>query len=114
MLVSGADIRLLEKSGYAKERFVQRSIQGFAQLRNRKGYCVFHSDAGHRCRVYNVRPLGCRIYPVIYSEEEGVIVDYLCPQWDTVSRKEVATKAKKLMALLKKIDDEAMKPRPQF
>jgi Fe-S-cluster containining protein len=114
MLVSGADIRLLEKSGYAKERFVQLNMEGFAQLRNRNGYCVFYADADHRCRVYNVRPLGCRIYPVIYSEEEGVVVDDLCPQRDSVSRKEVAIKAKKLMTLLRKIDDEAAKLSPQF
>jgi hypothetical protein len=55
------------------------------------------------------RPLGCRIYPVILSMEEGVIVDDLCPQAGTVSTKEIDFKREKLRKLLARIDDEAGK-----
>jgi hypothetical protein len=53
--------------------------------------------------------LGCRIYPVIYSEEDGVIVDDLCPQAGTVSKKEIDSKTEKLRKLLRRIDGEAEK-----
>lgn len=109
MLLSRTDIRLLEKAGHAREEFVRFSRKGFAQLRNSRGYCVFYQIERGRCTVYAYRPLGCRIYPVIYSEEEGVIVDNLCPQGGTVSKKEVDSEAERLMKLLQRIDGEAGK-----
>lgn len=110
MLLAKADIRLLEKAGYNREKFVCLNRQGFAQLRNSRGHCVFYQTAKHRCRAYRHRPLGCRIYPIIYSEEEGVIVDDLCPLAGTVSKKEIESKAEKLTRLLQKIDSETGKP----
>jgi hypothetical protein len=46
---------------------------------------------------------------VIYSEEEGVIVDHICPMMDTVSAGEVNRKTRKLLRLLQAIDKEAGK-----
>lgn len=109
MLLSRADIRRLERAGYDREKFVRFNRQGFAQLRNSRGYCVFYQTEKHRCRIYRYRPLGCRIYPVIYSEEDGVIVDDLCPLAGTVSKKEIMFKAEKLRSLLQKIDGETGK-----
>jgi len=111
MLLSRADIRLLERAGQAREKFVRFDRQGLARLRNNRGHCVFYQIENRRCRVYRYRPLGCRIYPVIYSEEEGVIVDDLCPQAATVSKKEIESKAKRLQKLLQRIDGEAGKLR---
>lgn len=109
MLLSRADIRLLERTGHERDEFVRFNRQGFAQLRNSRGHCVFYQFEKRRCRVYRYRPLGCRIYPVIYSEEDGVIVDDLCPQDGTVSKKEIDSKTDKLRKLLQRIDDEAGK-----
>jgi Fe-S-cluster containining protein len=109
MLLSRADIRRLERAGYDRKKFVRFNRQGFAQLRNSRGYCVFYQTAKHRCRVYRYRPLGCRIYPVIYSEEEGVIVDDLCPLAGTVSKKEIMFKAERIRSLLQRIDNETGK-----
>lgn len=109
MLLSRADIRLLEKAGHEKQKFVRFNGQGFAQLRNRRGHCVFYQIEKCRCEVYRYRPLGCRIYPVIYSEEDGVIADDLCPQAGRVSEKEIDSKRVKLRELLRRIDLEAGK-----
>ena len=106
MLLSRADIQLLERAEGTKEKFVRFNRQGLAQLRNSRGYCIFYQVEKCRCRVYKYRPLGCRIYPVIYSEEEGVVVDDLCPQARTVSKKEIDSKAKRLQRLLQRIDGE--------
>ena len=56
---------------------------------------------------YKYRPLGCRIYPIIFSEDEGIIVDDLCPMKDTVSKSEVKKKGMLLVRLLEKLDEEA-------
>ncbi len=107
--MSKADIRLLESAGHERGEFVRVNGQGFAQLRNRRGRCVFYQSEKGRCGVYRYRPLGCRIYPVIYSMKEGVIVDDLCPLAETVSRAEIDSEAERLMRLLGRIDSEAGK-----
>jgi len=109
MLLSKADIQLLKSAGHEREEFVCVNGQGFAQLRNRRGHCVFYRTDKRRCGVYRYRPLGCRIYPVIYSMQEGVIVDDLCPLAETVSRAEIDCEAERLMRLLRRIDSEAGK-----
>ncbi|MGD0160778.1 MAG: YkgJ family cysteine cluster protein [Candidatus Bathyarchaeia archaeon] len=111
MLLSKADIRLLESARHERGEFVRVNRQGFAQLRNRRGHCVFYQTDEGRCGVYRYRPLGCRIYPVIYSVKEGVVVDDLCPLAETVSQAEIDSKAERLMRLLRRIDSEAEKLR---
>ena len=107
MPLSKADIKRLEKAGFRREDFVQYDSRGYARLQNREGYCVFYDKKRRRCRVYKYRPLGCRIYPIIFSEDEGIIVDDLCPMKDTVSKSEMRRKGKMLVRLLEKLDEEA-------
>ncbi|RLI14417.1 YkgJ family cysteine cluster protein [Candidatus Bathyarchaeota archaeon] len=107
MPLSEADIKRLEKAGFHREDFVQYDSRGYARLQNREGYCVFYDKKRRRCRVYKYRPLGCRIYPIIFSEDEGIIVDDLCPMKDTVSKSEVKKKGMLLVRLLRKLDEEA-------
>jgi hypothetical protein len=107
MLLSNADIELLGKTSHSHEEFSYIDKHGFRRLRNIKGICFFYDTLEKRCRAYKFRPLGCRIYPVIYSEAEGVIVDWICPMKDTISTREIKTKTKKLTDLLQTIDAEA-------
>jgi len=107
MLLSSADVARLERAGWDRQKFMRYDINGFIRLKNRRGFCVFYDIEKYRCRIYKYRPLGCRIYPVVYSEQEGIIVDDLCPMKNTVSESEIKRKGKKVMKLLQKIDDEA-------
>jgi Fe-S-cluster containining protein len=111
MLLSAADVERLERMGYGREKFVRFDRHGFVRLRNRGGFCVFYDVERCRCRVYMHRPLGCRVYPVIFSKEEGIIVDDLCPMWSTVSKVELERKGRKLIELLRRIDAEAVSRR---
>lgn len=106
MLLSNADIRRLERMGHKRQKFVLYDSHGFARLRNRHGFCVFYSISEHRCKIYENRPEGCRIYPIAYSEQEGIVVDHLCPMRDTVSSMELRRKGEKVMVLLHTIDSE--------
>ena len=107
MMLSNADVERLERVGYNRLKFARSDRNGFVRLRNRSGYCVFHDLETCRCGIYKHRPLGCRIYPVIYSEQEGIVLDLLCPMTNTVSKREHRAKGKKLIELLKRIDAEA-------
>jgi Fe-S-cluster containining protein len=68
MLLSSEDIERLETKGYSEEFFVRFDRAGYAKLRNREGHCVFYEVEKRRCSVYADRPLGCRLYPVIYDK----------------------------------------------
>jgi Fe-S-cluster containining protein len=107
MLLSIMDIELLEKAGHDRGEYVHLDKKGYAKLQNRNGYCVFYDSAKQRCKVYEHRPSGCRIYPVIYSEEDGVILDNLCPEKNTVSADELKRKGMKVVKLLDRMDSEA-------
>ena len=108
MLLSDADTQLLKELGYPFEDFAFYDKKGFARLKNRKGCCVFYDSKIKKCKIYENRPLGCRIYPIIFSEEE-VIVDNICPMKNTVSKRELNQKGKILIKLLQRIDCEAEK-----
>ncbi len=108
MELSSDDIRRLEKAGYHRDQFSVLDNHAI-RLMNVDGWCYFYSLAERKCRVYRNRPLGCRLYPVVYSVDEGAVVDELCPMGHTVSERELRTKGKILVKLLKKIDDEKCK-----
>jgi Fe-S-cluster containining protein len=108
MMLSNTDVERLEKMGYYRQKFVRYDRLGFVRLKNHRGFCVFYDVEKCRCRIYEHRPSGCRIYPVIYSEQEGIILDDLCPMKDTVSKVELKRKGKNVMELLQRIDAEAI------
>jgi Fe-S-cluster containining protein len=107
MMLSSADVKRLEGMGYDGQKFARQDRYGFIRLRNRRGFCVFYDVERGCCRIYKQRPLGCRVYPVIYSEREGIVVDDFCPMKSTVSKIELEGEGKRLMKLLQRIDAEA-------
>lgn len=111
MLLANADIGRLERKGYDKQVFARFDKEGYATLRNQNGHCVFYDVSKQRCEVYEDRPAGCRIYPVMYDESKGIVTDSICPARDTVSEKQMTKRGKKVMKLLEKIDAEAEKRR---
>jgi len=113
MLLSNADIERLERKGYSREFFTRFDSEGYAKLRNQQECCVFYDVEKRQCKVRADRPLGCRIYPVIYDEEKGIIVDDICHAQDTVTEKQKAKKGRKVLKLLEKIDAEAEKRRSE-
>ncbi len=76
MELTREDIERLEKLGYRREEFAVCE-DGVCRLRNVDGRCYFLGEDG--CRVYEYRPLGCRIYPAVCVEGEGIAIDSYCP-----------------------------------
>jgi len=111
MLLSAKDIKRLERKGYDRDFFVRFDSEGYATLRNHRGYCVFYDAEKKRCKIHAHRPLGCRIYPIIYDETKGIIVDQICPSQGSVTEKQKAKRGKKVLKLLEIIDAEAEKRR---
>jgi len=108
MLLSKKDIKRLEKIGFSKNLFVVFDKHGYAQLRNREGYCFFYDRLNHQCSVYVERPSGCRVYPVILDEDKGIILDSICESGKSITQSEKNLKGKRVIRLLEIIDSEAL------
>jgi uncharacterized protein len=113
MLLSKKDITRLEKRGFKQRDFAKYDKQGYAQLKNRGGYCIFYDKGNRRCSVYVDRPSGCRVYPVIIDEEKGIILDTICESRNTITDQEKILKGKRVIRLLEVIDFEAVQRRPK-
>ena len=109
MLLSTEDVARLERKGYNRETFSVCDSQGFILLRNFEGCCIFYDAEKRRCRIRAIRPSGCRVYPVVYDESEGIVVDDICPAKGTITEKQKAKRGKKVLKLLETIDAEAEK-----
>jgi Fe-S-cluster containining protein len=107
MLLSAEDIERLEQKGFHRDFFVRFDKEGYATLRNQDGNCVFFDPEKRTCRERANRPLGCRIYPVMHDEDNGIVIDIICPARNTISKKQKAKGGKKVLKLLAKIDSEA-------
>ena len=105
MELSREDIRKIIGKGYRFEEFTVID-KGVTRLRNVDGYCYFYKQVDKKCQIYEKKPMGCYLYPVVYLENEGNIIDELCPMGHTISEQELKTKGKILDKLLKKIDNE--------
>ena len=107
MLLTKGDIARLVNKGFMESSFVKVDKLGYAQLKNRHGYCVFYDVGKRQCGVYVDRPSGCRVYPVILDEDKGIVLDHICESRTTVSMQEKNHKGKRVIKLLAKIDSEA-------
>jgi len=89
MLLLDEDVKRIAGLGY-KEQFFAAGSESFKVLRNsRAGRCVFHDGEG--CSIYEDRPQGCKLYPIIFSEDSmSAVKDDLCPYRNEFSLSERA------------------------
>jgi len=78
MVLTSHDIERIEKLGYDPRFFVSEQ-NGWLRLKNTMGRCVFHN--GTFCTIYEHRPEGCVLYPVVYDKDDCCAMrDSECPQ----------------------------------
>ena len=77
MILSNADIERIKALGFDTKFFVSKN-KGWLQLKNNNGRCVFHDSI--LCSIYEHRPEGCKLYPIIYDKDKNCAVfDGDCP-----------------------------------
>ncbi|MEM4473716.1 MAG: YkgJ family cysteine cluster protein [Candidatus Bathyarchaeia archaeon] len=108
MELLNSDVRRLATLGFKPEEFISIH-EGIPRLKNVNGFCYFYNVSKRECKIYSKRPLGCRVYPVIYVEGVGPSIDKLCPMWHTVSYKEFKIKARILRKILNRLNEERRK-----
>lgn len=83
MLLSEQDIRLIEEniSSITRDEFTELSEKDIYQLKNKDDHCVFLDIKSKLCNIYEIRPQGCKFYPIIYDNEKNIcIYDEECPR----------------------------------
>jgi len=64
------DIERIKGLGFDYDYFIV-NIDDWLQLRNCDGRCVFND--GKQCSIYENRPEGCKLYPIIYDEDKNCV-----------------------------------------
>lgn len=109
MVLLEEDVERIERLGYPPSSFSYVDLEGYLRLRNVRGRCVFLDPSTGRCRVYEHRPVGCRLYPVVYVEGGGVAVDLECPARRTVTREELRETARILLEVVERVEEERVR-----
>ncbi|MGC8970171.1 MAG: YkgJ family cysteine cluster protein [Conexivisphaera sp.] len=79
MPLSERDVERLESLGYRREEFARR-VGGLTVLATKEDGSCYFLDGSGRCSVYESRPEGCRLYPLVWSTETGrATLDTECP-----------------------------------
>jgi hypothetical protein len=77
MILSEKDIDRIQSLGFSYDFFIDIN-NGWLQLKNKEGLCVFHN--GKKCLIYENRPEGCQLYPLTYdNDNKCAIFDKECP-----------------------------------
>lgn len=102
MVLTIQDIQTIETLGHESRSFITRR-NGWLRLRNNKGRCVFHN--GTICTIYDHRPEGCVLYPVVYDiYHRCAIYDSECPQKQCFPLS--TTKEQRLQSLVRRLETE--------
>lgn len=105
MILLMDDIERIASLGFKVKDFVVYS-KGFPRLRNVDGRCVFLDPKTRLCKIYDWRPRGCRLYPLVYvirSYSEEIAVDNSCPQAYTVDSNDIRSAAPQIANLVSSI-----------
>lgn len=71
MVLSNVDIEWIKELGFDTKFFVSEN-RGWLQLKNNNGRRVFHDSIS--CSIYEHRPEGCKLYPIIYDKDKNCAV----------------------------------------
>ncbi len=99
------DIKRIEKLGFKRTDFTVEA-EGETRLRNLAKSCFFLKD--DKCRIYDDRPEGCRIYPLIYDvNSHKFVYDTVCPH--SAEFKATREDKDRLKSLIRRLDRESAK-----
>ncbi|WFO74709.1 YkgJ family cysteine cluster protein [Desulfurococcaceae archaeon MEX13E-LK6-19] len=108
MILTIDDIMEIMGLGYSIDYFAELR-DGYVRLRNINGHCVFLDPETNKCMIYKWRPVGCRLYPLIYDPwRDEILVDKLCPRADVLRDKIDTSRYKQLFRRILEKAQEAI------
>ena len=105
MPLTREDVNRIKKLGFKLKDFTCWR-NNVLTLKNVNGRCIFLDVETGKCKIYEHRPLGCRLYPLIYDTDNGeVLVDKYCPKSEEVK----CTITQVQCELVKKVADNVLR-----
>ncbi|MBO57574.1 MAG: hypothetical protein CMA77_01065 [Euryarchaeota archaeon] len=112
MPLSKSDIIRLEAAGFNQSYFSVVMLDNTVQLKNSDEYnaCIFletdssELDASGTCQVWDIRPEGCRIYPLVLDDSNNQFMDELCPHRDAFPEPPIGLRGR-LLVLAQSLDE---------
>ena len=84
MILSHEDVKKIInnfESIIKQDDFCYLRRDGFFHLKNYNHHCYFYEVSTKTCKIYEIRPQGCRFYPLIYDiEKKKCTLDKDCPR----------------------------------
>jgi hypothetical protein len=79
MSLTQQDIHKIIEAGFQPSEFrIHKEGEWRLSNQHAQGPCVFLQNT--KCQIYENRPTGCRIYPLVFDETlQQTVVDFLCP-----------------------------------
>lgn len=97
------DVKRILALGYRLEEFAEFR-GGVLRLKNVGGRCVFNDPETKLCKIYEHRPDGCRLYPLVYVDGLGPALDAeVCPAAYSAPREFVKWGKRRLLSLLERV-----------
>ena len=107
MILSKQDLNIIlnnTPNTLKKDDIVFKNSDGFFQLKNFMRHCVFFNISSKECKIYELRPQGCKFYPLIYDHDnKSCVMDTDCPKTHLFyqNHEELVQSCKKLKSYLK-------------
>ena len=96
MPLSESDIKLIiehSSCDLTRGEFVVKKNKEYFQLKNVNDHCYFLDETSKACKIYEIRPQGCRFYPIIYDfDKNKCVFDVECPRTEKFHIKETEFK----------------------
>ena len=103
--LTNADIERIESLGFKRKHFAFGTEYGQIQLMQP---CPFYDPTRTKfCTIYEHRPFGCRVYPIIIIRETGICQTHeFCHAWQRISKEEIRQYCPRIKDYLKTIIEE--------
>jgi|Deesub1362B_J571_1020462.scaffolds.fasta_scaffold00066_27 hypothetical protein len=103
MPLTEEDIERIKALGFDENDF-SVVVEGVKRLKNVENACYFLKE--NKCTIYENRPTGCKIYPLVLDESGRVVVDEVCPLRDEIEVELTPGIVEQAAVALKKIVEE--------
>ncbi len=98
------DIERIVSRGYKLEEFAVYDEEAkIYRLRNIDGHCYFLDPSTGLCKIYDIRPTGCRLYPVVIDENGECAIDKeVCPYRDEFPKDRIEEACREIKRLFRR------------
>ncbi len=105
MILTRNDVkRITQHLGLSLENFAFMNDDGFYQLKNKNGYCIFLDESTKQCSIHDIKPSGCKVYPIIFDVDQNqCVLDDACPFTSLITASDLASSCHRTKKVAKEL-----------